>query len=79
MKCRVTSQGVIVCGVKQAPLCRFCRKQLSTKLCDFKIKVGDVGHTGTCDAPMCHACATAVGVNKDYCPVHKITLQKSLS
>ena len=53
------------------PNCQFCKLREHTKLCDFKVKVGDVGHTKTCDAKMCDVCATNVGPELDYCPNHK--------
>lgn len=53
------------------PLCQFCRQREHTKLCDFKLNVGDVGHKRTCDAKMCDQCATSVGADLDYCPNHK--------
>lgn len=53
------------------PACQFCKQREHTKLCDFKIKVGDVGHSRTCDAKMCDRCATNVGRDLDYCPTHQ--------
>lgn len=61
--------GTIICRKRGPRICNFCGR-FSTKLCDFPIKVGDIGHTRTCDAPMCDACATRVGPNRDYCPNH---------
>lgn len=61
--------------VKLAPqrrkLCQFCRQGKVTKLCDFKLTAGDVGHVQTCDAGMCDRCAYPVALNVDYCPNHK--------
>lgn len=56
---------------RKPKFCPFCKERPATKLCDFRIKVGDVGHTRTCDAPICEQCATIVGPDRDYCPVHK--------
>jgi hypothetical protein len=60
----------IVCsrGRKSSKPCKCGRR--STKLCDFEIKVGDTGHTRTCDEPLCDRCATRVGQNRDYCIPH---------
>lgn len=61
--------------VKLAPgrrkLCKFCMLRSVTKLCDFKISSGDVGHTRTCDAGMCDRCAYPMAREVDYCPDHK--------
>jgi len=65
----------IVRTVARPPLstCKFCGKHRATKLCDFRVKVGSIGHTRTCDAEMCDVCAHTVGPNRDYCPDHSKT------
>ena len=64
--------AAFVCGGRQKKtLCRFCRTRSSTKLCDFPVAVGDVGHKRTCDAPMCDQCSTSISYEVDYCPNHK--------
>jgi hypothetical protein len=50
--------------------CPFCRERPAVKLCDFRVAVGDVGHTRTCDAAMCVRCAKPVRPNVDFCPDH---------
>ena len=45
--------------------CRHCTRP-STRLCDFPVGVGK-----TCDIPICDACATPVGPDRDYCLIHK--------
>lgn len=64
--------GTIICarGRRGQQRCKFCRQRIATKLCDFRINVGDVGHTRTCDAPMCSTCATSIRHEVDYCPDH---------
>jgi hypothetical protein len=56
---------------RKKDICRFCRNRYVTKLCDFPIPVGDVGHKRTCDAGMCDQCATPIAHEVDYCPNHK--------
>ena len=41
-------------------------RQLSTRLCDFKLPSGE-----TCDKPICDFHSTSGGKNIDYCPEHK--------
>ena len=53
------------------PNCQFCKQREYTKLCDYRLSVGSVGHSRTCDAKMCDRCATNVGRDLDYCPNHK--------
>jgi hypothetical protein len=71
MKCRAMKLPgggtAIVCGprVKSRP-CHFCKRP-STKLCDAPDPFRE---SGTCDAPLCDACAVKVGPNRDYCPNH---------
>ena len=54
----------IVCSRGPRPIiCRWCGKR-GSKLCDFPV------NGGTCDAPMCSACAKSVSYEVDYCPDH---------
>jgi hypothetical protein len=62
--------GVIICRRVGPKFCQFCRQRPATKLCDYRIAVGDIGHTRTCDAPMCSACGTPIAHEVDYCPDH---------
>lgn len=55
--CRKYEQGYGPCG--------FCGHP-GNVLCDFP--TGD--RDKTCDARCCKDCATSVGPNKDYCPMH---------
>lgn len=55
-----------ICGGRRARLCPFCHNQYVAKLCDFKKSAGK-----TCNNGMCEKCATSVGADLDYCPVHK--------
>jgi hypothetical protein len=75
MPCSVVSlpdgtRAIVKMAKRRLPLCRFCRQRPADKLCDFKVPVGDVGHTRTCDTAMCYRCATPVGPDLDYCPNH---------
>lgn len=54
------------------PMCSWCKKRRSSKLCDFPLK------RGTCDQPLCIVCAEHVGDDKDYCPNHAYEGQKEL-
>lgn len=60
----------IVCTRNHRRVQRCKCGKVCTKLCDFEIKVGDVGHKRTCDEPLCDSCATRVGPNFDYCIPH---------
>lgn len=51
--------------------CKFCGQRPVSKLCDFKIASGDIGHKRTCDAGICSSCAYPVAHEVDYCPDHK--------
>jgi len=60
-----------LCMGKPSSYCIPCWKndrlrQLSSKLCDFKLPSG-----ATCDKPICDFHATSGGKNIDYCPEHK--------
>lgn len=75
MPCNVVTlpdgtRAIVKMAKRRLPLCGFCRQRPADKLCDFKVPVGDVGHTRTCDTPMCYRCATPVGRDLDYCPSH---------
>jgi hypothetical protein len=63
--------AAIICGRRHAKAtpCKFCGRP-STKLCDFPMYIGNAVQVRTCDAPMCDACATNVGPDKDHCPDH---------
>lgn len=54
-----------VCGRSRAKKCGTCGLD-ATKLCDFPMENG-----ATCDAGICDACATEMGMGIDYCPKHK--------
>lgn len=63
-------------AAEAAGICQFCN-QRSTLLCDGKVKVGDVGHSRTCNKRMCRACAGVplalahgrnAGGTRDLCP-----------
>jgi hypothetical protein len=78
MPCSIVSlpgggHAIVKTAKRRLPTCRFCRLRPADKLCDYRIKVGDIGHTRTCDAAMCSICATPVGPDLDYCPNHKPT------
>ncbi len=62
--------AAIVCGGRgRRKLCSACRKNESTKECDYPAP--GVGHnTGTCDKALCAGCAVSVGPNLDHCPSH---------
>lgn len=47
--------------------CGFCNTGYVEKLCDFPINASGK----TCDAGMCHRCATNKAPEVDYCPKHK--------
>ena len=47
--------------------CHYCWRHY-TKLCDYPVD-RDQG-PGTCDVPMCDACATPGGVGIDHCKAH---------
>jgi len=57
---------IVLCTRRGRKLCRFCRRNYATRLCDAPMKGG-----GTCDAPICPACATSSGPDTDYCPDHR--------
>lgn len=57
---------------RKPKLCPFCKQRPVTKLCDYRIAVGDVGHTRTCDAEICDICAKHIGPEVDYCPQHSL-------
>lgn len=55
----------IVCSSRKADRCACGRR--ATLLCDWKVpKRG----SGTCDKPICTACATSPAPDKDLCPDH---------
>lgn len=73
MTCTVTKSGgvlIAACtrGRPAAGRCKWCSRPLA-KLCDYPVKRNGV--MGTCDAPMCERCATAVDADTDYCPPHE--------
>ena len=55
-----------VCGGRKPKLCPFCHNAYVAKLCDFKKPSGLI-----CSNGMCEKCATPVGRDQDYCPIHK--------
>lgn len=56
----------IVCGPRRPPRRCACG-QPAALLCDWKVPGKK---SGTCDRPLCRACATKVGPDKDLCPEH---------
>ena len=59
---------VRICGRRpKLKKCVGCREISADLLCDAP--VGLFGET--CDAPVCHKCATHVGHDRDLCPDHK--------
>jgi hypothetical protein len=76
MHCRTVKIGehfAIICGPRHTPaLCQFCRKRPHTKLCDAPRTngYGPGGSAATCEGKMCNECATAIGTDTDYCPIH---------
>lgn len=62
--------------------CMFCRKRKATKLCDFMIgeswnSIDFQTKRETCDRQMCDKCATNLGEEFDFCPIHtKLTKEK---
>jgi len=54
----------ILCRSGRRPRCKFCNTGVATKLCDHPVL------NGTCNAPMCDRCATNIGPEMDYCPLH---------
>jgi hypothetical protein len=47
--------------------CFSCGQRDATLLCDWKVKAR---LSGTCDRPICEACAHSPAVDKDLCPDH---------
>ena len=68
MACRHVDLGngahAIICGLPRQKRCK-CGAP-ATKLCDWKMRAG-----GTCDAPICEACAIKPNPRKDICPDHR--------
>jgi hypothetical protein len=65
---------VFIChgGPRRKPkLCPFCRKREATLLCDHPDTRPAAKPGATCDNPICGSCATGVGPDRDYCPVHR--------
>lgn len=56
----------IKCGRAPRRICKFCRRNYATLLCDAPI-----GNGKTCDAPICPTCAISGGPDTDYCPDHR--------
>lgn len=62
--------------------CWFCRKRKATKLCDFVVgylftSIDFKKSTQTCDRQICDECATELGDEFHFCPLHvKITQEK---
>lgn len=55
--------------------CWFCRKRKATLLCDFVVgwvvTSKDFRKTSqTCDRQMCEKCATHLGGDTHFCPIH---------
>lgn len=53
-------------GKGRRAICKFCRRNYATLLCDAPTGIGK-----TCDAPICPACAINAGPDTDYCPDHR--------
>ena len=72
MNCRTLrdSEGhitAIICSRENRRMCRFCKTDFATRLCDFP-----TGPNGKiCDAPICPKCTTPIAHEVDYCPTHK--------
>lgn len=60
--------GAIVCsrGRRARPKCKSCGWPASI-LCDFPVE------GGTCDCPLCEACAVTAGPDLHHCPGHPAT------
>ncbi len=59
----------IICsrGGRKPRACAFCGEP-GGLLCDGRVKVGDVGHTKSCDKSICARCAYHPEPEKDFCP-----------
>ena len=55
----------IVCGSRRRQRCKCGRP--ADLLCDWKVPNR---RSGTCDAPICHACTKSPTAGKDLCPEH---------
>jgi uncharacterized protein YeaO (DUF488 family) len=55
---------------RSGPPCRSCGEPKTSLLCDY-----DVGRGKTCDAPICGACRTNIGEDRDLCPPHAAELK----
>ncbi|SEI69487.1 hypothetical protein SAMN05518849_101585 [Sphingobium sp. AP50] len=60
-----TGGTAIVCSSGRRPQCA-CG-QPAPLLCDWKVPAR---RSGTCDAPICRACAISPAPDKDLCPAH---------
>ncbi len=59
------SGPMIVCGTRSRRRCKCGRDAIL--LCDWKVPDKT---SGTCDAPVCTACATSLAPDKDLCRDH---------
>ena len=60
------SRGFVCTGRRTRKRCIQCGQPASL-LCDWKVREK---RSGTCDAPICAACAHKPAQNKDLCPQH---------
>lgn len=60
--------GVFICGRSSRKTCSSCGRP-ANKLCDYPVQRRGAA-PGTCDRPICSACAVKVGPDKDYCGAH---------
>lgn len=61
--------GIACTRGRQPKPCAYCGRP-SSRLCDFPVKVGDLGHKTTCDAPLCDRCTTKIAGDGDLCRTH---------
>ncbi len=54
-------------GSRRPKACAFCGAA-GGLLCDGRVKVGDVGHTKSCDRSICKRCTWSPEPEKDFCP-----------
>ena len=66
--------SLMLAGTPAAKRGRCACGQPATHLCDWKVPQRRNSHdTGTCDAPLCNACATEAAADKHLCRAHATT------